>query len=274
MEMVVLHPQENTARCRLLKGGKEILLHTIEIPRLVPGEVLTIVPRKRSSHADHPYFSGRVEKRRVDVPLLGLEPLRLKELGRLDPSGKWEGEEEDMDEDENRLDEPPLDRGELPYYAMERIRPALDPEDPVWDPILDAMERNEEGNLEGAESILLHLLSVDLRCLDAHAHLGSFHFETDPEKALSHYAVGAEIGALSCPPGFDGYLPWSILENRPFLRCLHGLGLCLWRTERLEKAKKIFEWNLKLNPADNQGVRYLLPHLREGTRWEDLPTDF
>lgn len=28
---------------------------------------------------------------------------------------------------------------------------------------------------------------------------------------------------------FDGVLPWGCPDNRPILRCLHGLGLCLWR---------------------------------------------
>jgi hypothetical protein len=27
---------------------------------------------------------------------------------------------------------------------------------------------------------------------------------------------------------FDGVLPWGQIDNRPFLRCMHGFGLCLW----------------------------------------------
>jgi hypothetical protein len=39
---------------------------------------------------------------------------------------------------------------------------------------------------------------------------------------------------LSLGEKFEGVLPWGMIDNRPFLRCLSGLGLCLWRLERFE----------------------------------------
>jgi hypothetical protein len=94
-------------------------------------------------------------------------------------------------------------------------------------------------------------------------------FEHTPGQAIRHYEVGVRIGELSLGDGFAGVLPWGRIDNRPFLRCLHGFGLCLWRLGRDDEAAAVFEKLLWLNPADNQGVRSLLAQVRAGRRWED-----
>ncbi len=77
------------------------------------------------------------------------------------------------------------------------------------------------------------------------------------------------IGELSLDDEFDGVLPWGLIDNRPFLRCMHGFGLCLWRLGREGAAATLFERMLWLNPADNQGIRFLLPQIRAGEPWKD-----
>ena len=77
------------------------------------------------------------------------------------------------------------------------------------------------------------------------------------------------IGELSVGEGFEGILPWGNIDNRPFLRCLHGYGLCLWRLGRTREAAKVFERMLWLNPPDNQGARFLLAQVKAGERWDD-----
>ena len=108
------------------------------------------------------------------------------------------------------------------------------------------------------------MLGQDLRCLDAHAHLGNFEFEHWPKQALRHYMVGVAIGALTLGTDFDGVLPWGLIDNRPFLRCLHGVGLCLWRLGDLKEAAKTFTRMLWLNPSDNQGERFNLASVEAG----------
>jgi len=105
--------------------------------------------------------------------------------------------------------------------------------------------------------------------LDAHAHLGNFVFEHRPNAAIRYYEVGVRIGELSLSPNFNGLLPWGHMDNRPFLRCLHGYGLCLWRLSRFEEAERVFDRMLWLNPTDNQGVRFLIDDVRARTAWED-----
>jgi tetratricopeptide (TPR) repeat protein len=110
---------------------------------------------------------------------------------------------------------------------------------------------------------------ADLRCLDAHSHLGNFVFDYYPQKAVAHYEVGLRIGELSLGDNFTGVLAWGFVDNRPFLRCMQGYGLCLWRMGRFKAAEQIFTRMLWLNPSDNQGARFLLDEVKAGITWED-----
>ena len=112
-------------------------------------------------------------------------------------------------------------------------------------------------------------LGRDLRCLDAHAHLGNLEVDYSPERAIVHYEIGVRIGELSLPDGFEGLLRWGHINNRPYLRCLHGYALCLWRLGQRARAEQAFEQILSLNPHDNQGVRFCWGDLRAGHAWED-----
>jgi tetratricopeptide (TPR) repeat protein len=113
----------------------------------------------------------------------------------------------------------------------------------------------------------MKLCDADLRCLDAHAHLGNLEFDHSPKKAIRHYEAGLRIGELSLPRGFDGVLTWGLINNRPFLRCMSGFGLSLWRLGRFQEADRVFERMLWLNPSDNQGARFLIRDVRAGRPW-------
>ncbi|MHB1276426.1 MAG: nucleotidyl transferase AbiEii/AbiGii toxin family protein [Candidatus Humimicrobiaceae bacterium] len=90
-----------------------------------------------------------------------------------------------------------------------------------------------------------------------------------PEKAIIHYNVGMKIGELSLPEVFNGVLLWPLIDNRPFLRCMHGYGLCLWKLKRFEEAEKVFEQMLWLNPPGNQGVRFIIYPIKDKKPWRE-----
>lgn len=64
-----------------------------------------------------------------------------------------------------------------------------------------------------------------------------------------------------------GYYPdavghfWGILETRPYMRMLSGFADSLIYLKDYEGAALVMERMLKLNPADNQGVRWTLTHV-------------
>src|SRR5262245_39259464 len=49
---------------------------------------------------------------------------------------------------------------------------------------------------------------------------------------------------------------WGILETRPYMRAREGLASKLWTMGRRDEAIKHLQDMLRLNPGDNQGVRY------------------
>src|SRR5205823_12776803 len=51
---------------------------------------------------------------------------------------------------------------------------------------------------------------------------------------------------------------WGILETRPYLRARLGLAHALWTAGRRDEAVRHLQDMLRLNPNDNQGVRYTL----------------
>jgi len=154
-------------------------------------------------------------------------------------------------------------------FEMEQVLPGFDDADPFTDPIIMANEFKETGNRPKALEIFMQICQSDLRCLDAYAHLGNLNFDSIPEKAIYHYEVGLRIGELSLGKDFDGVLHWGLIDNRPFLRCMQGYGLCLWRLGRFKEAEHVFNRLLWLNPADNQGVRFLIDYVKARTAWEN-----
>jgi tetratricopeptide (TPR) repeat protein len=266
VELAVLSVKQKAARCRLLGTEREITLRATGLWDVVPGEIAVVKPRKQWSYAGHPYLSGEIESVKLDVAALGLTPLRLEDRGMWDPAGHYWGEEDEPIEDWAK---PIIARGPRGEFEMEQVLPGQDPEDPFSDPITESNDLKNSGDREGAYKILMDLCQADLRCLDAHAHLGNLAFDHRPEDAIRHYEVGFRIGELSLGEGFDGLLPWGWIDNRPFLRSMHCFGLCLWRLGRFEEAGRIFDRMLWLNPSDNQGVRFLIDAVRARAAWED-----
>jgi len=268
VDAAVLKVNRLSARVRVLGEDGEVTFRSSDVWDVVPAHVATLVVDRRWTWRGDAYASGSIEDPRIEVGKLGLVPLPLRD-----------GELEDL-----RSVYEPYRRPD-PYAPLWRkltARPRASFEmDPIaWgalpgvaggaDPVSDAAELNEAGDAEGAREILMDLLCADLRCLDAHAHLGNLEFERSPERAILHYEIGVRIGEMSLPPGFDGVLVWGRLYNRPFLRCLKGYGLCLWRLGRLGEAQQVFERILSLNPNDNQGVRFCWNDVRRGGSWEEL----
>jgi hypothetical protein len=266
VDLVVIAVKERAARCRLLGSERVITLRAGSLHRVVAGQIATVRPNKQWRHAGHPYLSGEIVGARTDAAALGLAPLELRPFAPWDPEEEYWGEDGEPIEDWAK---PIIARGPRPQFEMKQVLPGSDPDDFDSDPILEANDLKDAGEIAEARNLLSKMLEVDLRCLDAHAHLGNMLFGVSPHWALSHYEVGVRIGELSLGDGFDGVLGWGLIDNRPFLRCLHGYGLCLWRLERWEEAGRVFDRMLWLNPSDNQGARGLLPHVRARRPWVD-----
>ena len=266
IELIVLSVKSKAARCHILGSDSVVTLRASGLSEVVPGEIVVIRTNKRRNYAGHPYISGEIESARIDVDALGRVPLKLQNWGTWDPKEHYWGEEDETIEEWAK---PIIARGARQEFEMEQVMPGVDPDDFDSDPICESNDLKNAGDRDAAFKILMDLCQADLRCLDAHAHLGGFVFDSIPDVALRHYEVGLRIGELSLDPDFDGVLHWGLIDNRPFLRCMHGYGLCLWRLGRFEEAARIFDRMLWLNPSDNQGVRFMINEVKAGIPWEE-----
>jgi hypothetical protein len=265
VDLVVLASKTTGATCRLLGREEVLTLRDARKKDWIPGQILTLQPDRVGSYQGNTYLTGTILAERIDAAALGLRPLALEDWGPWDPEDATWGEEGEPLEAWAR---PIVARGPRPSFEFERCLPGDDPGDWDSDPIQEAIDEWNSGRKVQALRKLEDLCRADLRCLEAHAHLGAFHFERHPERALVHDQVGIAMGQLSLGPDFDGVLPWGCQDNRPYLRCLQGAGLCLWRLGSFREAEAIFERMLWLNPSDNQGARFLLPKVRSGRDWQ------
>ncbi len=255
-------------KASFLDDGTNTIVRTGISPVLpVTGEVFTVEVAKSWVFGNTPYLSGTVTDVRLDVDALGLTPLKLTELG---PFPLQTHDLEELPGDVVAE----LERSmPLTAFELEWVMPGFDPRSFEESPIVKAAELRAVDRGDEAEDLLLDLLAEDLRCLDAHAHLGNLHFDSSfgffQKNAERHYRVGVAIGDLSLPRDKPILLPYPMVDNRPYLRCLHGLGLCRWRSGDLEEAEKIFRRGLLLSPHDNLGLRFLLEDLKHGRSWEN-----
>lgn len=274
LRLVTLAVGSRMVKCRRPGNGETMMFR----PRrgtytLVEGEVVHVQPEKTWMFGSTEYLSGVVLRQELDVKALELKPLRLFPRDIWNPREEMEWEELTDDPEYSAV----MAAGARPAYEMEQVIPGQDPNNPFDDPITAALDAYEAGDYDFAYETLQKCLAEDLRCIDAHVHLGYFSFQAKGylslATAIRHYRVGVAIGELTVGQGFYGVLPWSYINNRPFLRCLHGLGVCWWRLGEQQRARQVFSRLLWLNPPDEQGVRVLLEALARGETWEDMQED-
>jgi len=96
-------------------------------------------------------------------------------------------------------------------------------------------------------------------CADAYVLLAEA--SGDPQEARALYQQGVRAGERALGPApfrEDVGHFWGILETRPYMRARHGLAAVAWHLGEREAAIGHVQDLLRLNPGDNQGVRYTL----------------
>ena len=125
-----------------------------------------------------------------------------------------------------------------------------------------AIDLMQEGKPEAAELRLRELLIVCPEHIDAWHHLALLL--DDAGDSLMSYACTREavrLGLDALPRTFSwltSRLEWHCLENRPFLRAYHNLGVYLLDHGGVSEALEVFSRLLSVSPHDSLGVRYLV----------------
>jgi len=137
---------------------------------------------------------------------------------------------------------------------------------PKYGKLMDKFDRGvdlwEMGRFSSAKKIYKEVIKEYPEFIDAYHHLGLLYEEEGRERlAFENWLKGYQIGKKTLPSDFTrgrNLLRWANLENRPFLRCTHALGLCFFDAGNLIKGIELFEFIISVNPNDNQGLRAVL----------------
>src|SRR3954452_5853205 len=120
-------------------------------------------------------------------------------------------------------------------------------------------EAFEERDPERRSELARKALEVSPDCADAYVLLAEQARSRKEALGLYEKALAAGERALGPQVFRDdvGHF-WGLLETRPYMRAREGLAGTLWTMGRRDEAIEHLQDMLRLNPNDNQGVRYTL----------------
>jgi tetratricopeptide (TPR) repeat protein len=134
----------------------------------------------------------------------------------------------------------------------------LAPDNPDFEAGCELLESSQPRK---AQAMFERALKRNPRDIDTLHHLAVVLDQAGKaDDARRLWTDAVRLGREAIPAGFQkgrDRLQWGWLENRPYLRALHGLGCSHLGLGKKADALAIFEELLNLNPDDNQGVREL-----------------
>jgi len=144
----------------------------------------------------------------------------------------------------------------------------------LWDYYYDAMEEIELGRLPDAEKLLEMALRLDPDFVAAHVGMVAVNHEVGYYNGVREYSESGYTATKKQFPNWPRELPWGVTENRQYLRAIcNKAALHQFDCQDVE-ADKLYRLILKLNPKDNQGVRYLLAGMYAGLSPNDVDDMF
>ena len=170
---------------------------------------------------------------------------QMQAIGKLLEGGEFESLEEGTDFLQNQLTQ-----GGMP------IAPET-PQEQAQELVYQAWETSSH---KQRERLALQALDIDADCTDAYVLLAE-SVASGLQEARVLYQKGVEAGVRSL--GLEvferdaGHF-WGIIETRPYMCACQGLAQVLWALGDVDGAVKQYQDMLRLNPNDNQGVRYEL----------------
>ena len=193
--------------------------------------------------------NGTGRTRRSSPPVLPdrrLMEQQMATIGRL-----LEGREFDSLEDVNTYLHDVLGEGDGQL-------PAIEPRTPLERAQALVYEALEASGPRGTK-LARQALAISAECADAYVLLAEA--AQDPNEIRSLYEQGVQAGERALGPEIFaeavGHF-WGMVETRPYMRARRGLAEVLWALGERQAAISHLQDLLRLNPGDNQGVRYPL----------------
>ena len=136
----------------------------------------------------------------------------------------------------------------------------------------DAMDLLCEGKrgAKKALELLNEVLEIDEDYVQTHIGLIATYGDLGKKREYEKAVRTAYEKTLKKFPKWPEEMKWGYLENRAYLRAIQYMAELHWDKGEEEKAIELFRLLLKLNPGDNQGVRYEIAGLYAGLCGDDI----
>lgn len=123
----------------------------------------------------------------------------------------------------------------------------------------DIMYRAWEARGSQRVKLARRALEISPDCADAYVLLADEAAYT-PKEAQELYEKAVEAGKRAIGAEFHNLVGhfWGFIETRPYMRARAGLADVLWFQGKKQQAIEHYQDMLRLNPNDNQGIRYVL----------------
>jgi tetratricopeptide (TPR) repeat protein len=180
---------------------------------------------------------------------------------RAAPGLDWHGFDDEADDDQPFFDRRGMEGSMAQAIAQQFGADEISTGNPELDQAQQIMYQVWDETNPGKRITLAHqALAVSPDCADAYVLLAEEAADT-VKRAYEYYQQGVEAGRRALGEEYfkeDVGHFWGMLETRPFMRALEGTANLLWNMNRLDEAADTYNEMLRLNPNDNQGVRYSL----------------
>lgn len=124
----------------------------------------------------------------------------------------------------------------------------------------EAMEAMADGDWDRAHQQAMKAITLDSNCVDALLVMSQLGSEND-EELIENIRRTVDRGQQALGKKFFkeniGWF-WGLIETRPYMRARAQLASLLKDSGKIDEAVEHFEEMLRLNPGDNQGLRYSL----------------
>jgi tetratricopeptide (TPR) repeat protein len=174
-------------------------------------------------------------------------------------SGSPSGPSEDSSEPSNLPDRRVLEGLMHQFLEAAGGQAGPEPDTPLGRAQKIMYEAFDADDPEEKVALARQAIEVSPDCADAYVLLAEN--TRSRKEAMELYRQGVEAGRRALGPALfrqaEGSF-WGVLETRPFMRAKLGLAEVLWTLGERAEAVEHIEEMLRLNPNDNQGVRYTL----------------
>ncbi len=146
--------------------------------------------------------------------------------------------------------------------------------DDLYYDAMDLLKKGSSVSLLKAVVLLRKALEIDVDYVQTYIGFISVYENIEDYKKAEEYILIAFEKVKKQFPVWPKKMLWGELGNRAYLRAIQYRADLHWEENEKKEAEKFYKLLLKLNPSDNQGVRYMLAGLRAGKRPSDIEAMF